>query len=274
MGDELEVNYALSDPESDDDNASEGSEDEGDTAVDAGKRKREEEDESARKAKKKQKLKELKKKNTAKKHQNEELPPVFQQPAWMWQGYAKALAEMGVSLSDLEIDDRKKVLTEKRFKPLPTELEGRGAKAMCAHVKALYPGWKKRLTSRKGVVVGCPRVLVVTYSAIKAVDIVRSLKGLNVPVTKLFARHLKVKEQVELLKGPCAVAVGTPGRLLKLFEEGALTLQHTDLIILDSELDQKKRTMFTMPDIRKDLFALLHKTDSLAQPRVHFCLYQ
>jgi superfamily II DNA/RNA helicase len=38
----------------------------------------------------------------------------------------------------------------------------------------------------------------------------------RVRVAKLFAKHIKIAEQKEILKRGCEMAVGTPGRVLKL----------------------------------------------------------
>lgn len=59
---------------------------------------------------------------------------------------------------------------------------------------------------------------------------------------KLFAKHLKVEEQETMLSSTkAAIAVGTPNRLLKLAERGSLKLGRLRYIILDVQLDSKKR---------------------------------
>ncbi|CAI7776685.1 unnamed protein product [Closterium sp. NIES-54] len=61
---------------------------------------------------------------------------------------------------------------------------------------------------------GSPVVLIVSASAVRCVDLLRACKGVGrgCRVAKLFAKHLKVEEQVEMLKGPVHVAAGTPNR--------------------------------------------------------------
>ncbi len=86
-----------------------------------------------------------------------------------------------------------------------------------------------------------PMVIIVTLSARRSVELMRQLSSLKLPVAKLFAKHMSVEDQVGLLRGyggtsPSGVnfgggggkkrgggggkyyslAVGTPGRLLKL----------------------------------------------------------
>ncbi len=61
-------------------------------------------------------------------------------------------------------------------------------------------------------------------------------------VGKLFAKHFKVEEQrAELAQRRLAVAVGTPNRLTKLADLGALRLDRLRLIAVDVHLDAKQR---------------------------------
>jgi hypothetical protein len=141
------------------------------------------------------------------------------------------------------------------------------------HIKTLMPDWKTKLLKNKGSA-GSPSIVLVTYSAMRAVDFVRALKkfGSNAPILKLFAKHMKVQEQVTALKEPCAIAVGTPGRLLKLVELGALSLSHTSLVILDAQQDQKGFSIFTVPDVKRDFFKLFNDVliENLA---LKMCIY-
>lgn len=59
---------------------------------------------------------------------------------------------------------------------------------------------------------------------------------------KLFAKHIKLDEQVEYLQKQVVVlATGTPNRLCKLADLSALRLDRTRLILLDVNLDAKQR---------------------------------
>lgn len=110
---------------------------------------------------------------------------------------------------------------------------------------------------------GSPRLLIVCPSAIRCVDVVRSLKSLNpskeFPIAKLFAKHIKLHEQEKFLKEhQTAIAVATPQRAQKLIESDALNLKYLSLVILDgSTIDSKQRTMFEIPEIKIQLFDLL-----------------
>ncbi|KAG5457730.1 MAG: U3-containing 90S pre-ribosomal complex subunit-domain containing protein [Olpidium bornovanus] len=68
-----------------------------------------------------------------------------------------------------------------------------------------------------------PVVLVVCTSAIRAANLVKALDDFrkNCTVAKLFAKHMKIDDQVNFLKSsPVNIAVGNPNRLIKLFELG------------------------------------------------------
>lgn len=69
-----------------------------------------------------------------------------------------------------------------------------------------------------------PMVLVLTHAAVRAADLARALKPLQSEshkIAKLFAKHLKVEEQVDFLnRQPIHIGVGTPNRIKLLVEQG------------------------------------------------------
>lgn len=76
-----------------------------------------------------------------------------------------------------------------------------------------------------------------------------------VKVGKLFAKHFKVGEQQEALsKAPLAIAVGTPNRLGKLADLGALRLDRVKYLLVDVALDAKQRCALSLcrPDRRRE----------------------
>lgn len=102
-----------------------------------------------------------------------------------------------------------------------------------------------------------PMVIIVCISALRAVEILKDISSLNVRAAKLFAKHINLSDQVSMLKNNSyPIAVGTPNRLLKLFDTneeggsggGALSLDHTELIVIDCFEDKKKFTVCTMND--------------------------
>jgi hypothetical protein len=123
-----------------------------------------------------------------------------------------------------------------------------------------------------------PMVIIISLSARRCVDLQKQLSSLNLPVAKLFAKHMNVDDQVKMLKGDkgsektgggkgkkssrCyGIGVGTPGRLLSLLRHGndgttnsgALKLNHTELIIIDCHEDSKGFNVCTLRDTAKEL---------------------
>ncbi|TPX71762.1 hypothetical protein SpCBS45565_g00839 [Spizellomyces sp. 'palustris'] len=102
---------------------------------------------------------------------------------------------------------------------------------------------------------GAPKVLVLASSAIRAVEVCRLVRKTgDCKVAKLFAKHMKLKDQVEVLKKDTfPIAVGTPNRIQKLISDGggALRLDELDFVIADgTHKDRKERTLFDVPEIR------------------------
>ena len=122
-----------------------------------------------------------------------------------------------------------------------------------------------------------PMVLVVTLSARRSVDLMKQLSSLKLPIAKLFAKHKQVEQQAEMLndgvsnsgtkKRLYSLAVGTPGRLLKLLRHesdgeqgtGALRLNHTELVVIDTQLDSKGYNVLTLNDTTRDMMEFLRE---------------
>ncbi|KAJ3185732.1 hypothetical protein HDU85_001091 [Gaertneriomyces sp. JEL0708] len=127
---------------------------------------------------------------------------------------------------------------------------------------------------------GSPKVLIVSPSAIRSVQIIKPLRSLgkHVRVAKLFAKHLKVHEQIALLETErTPVAVGTPNRVQKLLEAGEggapLKMDHLEYVLIDgTHRDKKERTIFTVPEVKSDL-APLFRTLRERKPDVKFVIY-
>ncbi|KAI1300383.1 cms1 ribosomal small subunit [Mortierella claussenii] len=119
---------------------------------------------------------------------------------------------------------------------------------------------KKPLETSSDLPKGSPVVLMVSASGIRAVEVIRSLPlfAEAAKVGKLFAKHLKVSEQVYFLENTCThICVGTPNRIDKLIADGALHLDRLELVLLDCHRDAKKRTLLDIQEIRVDLFKML-----------------
>lgn len=105
------------------------------------------------------------------------------------------------------------------------------------------------------------KLILVTSSGKRAVELNRgsaSFRG-TCRTAKLFAKHLKLKDQTALLASKSVdFAVGTPNRIGALISGGALDIANTTFLILDwNWRDVKLRRMIDMPELEKDLFALM-----------------
>ncbi|OAL57076.1 hypothetical protein IQ07DRAFT_496318 [Pyrenochaeta sp. DS3sAY3a] len=123
---------------------------------------------------------------------------------------------------------------------------------------------------------GAPHTLVVTASGIRAADVCRSLKsglpkqGVKDPnVAKLFAKHLKLADQVtHLKKNKVDFGVGTPDRLVALLEEQALSTKNLKRVVVDvSYIDQKKRGILDMKDLHESLIKLLLRKEFVGEDK-------
>ncbi|KAG9243566.1 U3-containing 90S pre-ribosomal complex subunit-domain containing protein [Calycina marina] len=109
---------------------------------------------------------------------------------------------------------------------------------------------------------GSPHTIIVAGAGLRAADLARAVRKYqtnDVMVAKLFAKHMKVKEQVSMLKFKrTGIAVGTPKRLQDLMEDGALAIDRLERIIIDcSHIDVKKRGILEMQDTQIPLMSLL-----------------
>eukprot|EP00934_Nitzschia_sp_Nitz4_P004911 Nitzschia sp. Nitz4//scaffold17_size182527//129422//130394//NITZ4_001870-RA/size182527-snap-gene-0.301-mRNA-1//-1//CDS//3329539388//4901//frame0 len=119
------------------------------------------------------------------------------------------------------------------------------APGMMKRIQAIIS--KKKLKQWKNK--SSPCVIVVCLSARRAVQVLKELAPFNVRVSKLFAKHLTVEEQVkQLQESACGIAVGTPHRILTLAQKGALSFQHTQCVVLDTYQNDKRFAVYTLPD--------------------------
>lgn len=133
-------------------------------------------------------------------------------------------------------------------------------------LKTEFPNFQKEFSSKaKSSKNGAPVVIIVSPSAVRCVDMIRSLKsvGAHCKIGKLFAKHLKIEEQKELLNNNIIkIAVGTPARMEQLFDQGDLSIVDLKLIIIDMFVDQKGKTIFEIADTRAALFSFLQNSCS------------
>ena len=107
---------------------------------------------------------------------------------------------------------------------------------------------------------GHPLVVIVAQSARRAVEIMKPLSlTLKHRICKLFAKHLKVEDQVDELKEKYPIAIGTPSRLMKLHDLGALSFTKTLLLLIDGKFNTKHVTLYNDPSetVKVDFFSFL-----------------
>lgn len=122
-----------------------------------------------------------------------------------------------------------------------------------------------------------PVVLVLTSSAYRICDMGSVMKDFG-GVSLFFARHQPLPAMVNqirrgsLLYDSCRVAIGSPGRILKLIESNCFNLHLLTTVILDvGYIDKKNRTPFEYDDIRADLLTL-YENHIVHCKNVHFLL--
>lgn len=142
-------------------------------------------------------------------------------------------------------------------------------KKICPFVRALsanMPGYKmllveNKVTSKEDF--GSPVLLIICSSAIRATQIIKSIssKLIKCKIAKLFAKHFKVEEQMEMLsKEYYPIALGTPNRVNKLIELGALSLKRTAMVLVDVTPDSKQFNILTLNEVKTDFYRLLYDT--------------
>ncbi|XP_078156454.1 U3 containing 90S pre-ribosomal complex subunit [Carex rostrata] len=150
------------------------------------------------------------------------------------------------------------------------------------HIKEAFGVlWKEELCQAKElgsyVEVGSPTLLVISISALRSLELLRGLKPFTKECrpAKLFAKHLKVEEQVNLLKVQVNIACGTPSRIKKLIDMEALSLKRLKLVVLDMQRDAKAFSLFTLPQVSAEFWDL-YKTcleEKVTKGNTRICFY-
>lgn len=149
-------------------------------------------------------------------------------------------------------------------------------KAPCPFIRGLsvaFPNYRKHLledisssktpssSSSSTENNGAPLVLIVTASAHRATQIIKSIssKLISIKIGKLFAKHFKLVEQIEMLsKENYPIVIGTPNRLNKLIENGALSLHRVKIVLMDYTNDAKQFNLLTLPEVKNDFYEFFY----------------
>lgn len=120
---------------------------------------------------------------------------------------------------------------------------------------------------------GCS-VLILCSSALECIAVIKdaSCKTKGLRMAKCFARHLKISEQLDLLrKETHSAAVGTPGRVLSILTTEPSVFRHVTKVIIDVKRDIKLRSIFDIPETAQPLLKILMECmTKLDKPQVLF----
>uniref|UniRef100_A0A2P2KJE4 Protein CMSS1 n=2 Tax=Rhizophora mucronata TaxID=61149 RepID=A0A2P2KJE4_RHIMU len=179
----------------------------------------------------------------------------------------------GVTLSSLERES----ITDKCFLELGQDVKGLGSRLKVA----FGPSWKEVLC--EGQIVegkidaGNPAVLIVSSSALRSLELMRGVRLLTreCSAVKLFSKHMKVEEQIALLKNRVNFTSGTPSRVKKLIDIEALGLSRLTTVVLDIDPDVKGYTLLTLPQVRNEFWDLYNNYfhQRLVQGDLRICLF-
>lgn len=101
------------------------------------------------------------------------------------------------------------------------------------------------------------KTLVFCSSAIRCTFVKRRFS--HVRVVKLFAKHIKIKDQINFLKRKIKVSVGlaTPSRLVQLISIDRDLFDHLENIIIDTSKDKRELNILDVKETRRDLYQFL-----------------
>ncbi|KAK2590754.1 Protein cms1 [Conoideocrella luteorostrata] len=175
---------------------------------------------------------------------------------------AQKLSRFGGDLSSIELSDL--TVSANSIHDTTSWQESRTLDHLPSFLERFSEGEEslKRTPKKKG----SPHTLIVAGAGLRAADIVRAVRKFSSKdnsVAKLFAKHMKVDEQVAFLKNrKSGIGVGTPARLIELIENGALSLDNLQRLVVDaSHVDQKKRGVMDMKDTMMPLARFLARQE-------------
>ena len=152
-------------------------------------------------------------------------------------------------------------ISEECFMSLPSPSSGRKVSKFVTAIDHAVPSRADLLQLPSPALDGCcsPMVLVICSGARRGCEVINILsQNYKCKIAKLFAKHFRIQDQIEILKSThFPLAVGTPNRLHKLVDMGALSLSQTALIIVDLCEDVKGFNVMSLSDTKCDFFDFL-----------------
>ncbi|CAJ2631184.1 protein CMS1 [Trifolium pratense] len=200
-------------------------------------------------------------------------------------------AANGLQLSSIELESLKDASSSSSILELPqsssslkntdTDLD---VKMLGINIKAAFGNsWRQALyESELGhgdgkIPPGSPSVLIISYSALRSIHLLKGFRSITkqCSAVKLFSKHIKLEEQISLLKNRVNIASGTPSRIKKLIDIEALGLSRLKVLLLDVHPDVKGYSLFTLPQVRDEFWDLFK--NYFYQPMIkgdlRICLY-
>lgn len=107
------------------------------------------------------------------------------------------------------------------------------------------------------------KVLIVCANALRCLEVIKELRSSmpKVMVAKLFSKHMKVAEQVDMLHNTSfLVGVGTAARMSKIMEtdKDALKAKRIEFLIIDGTYrDKKSMSIYDLPETHLELKKLV-----------------
>lgn len=206
-----------------------------------------------------------KKKKKTKKHEEEEAIDASESAQLNFLQSA-----MGIQLSSLELES----LKDRCILEADSDVEMLGK-----NIKAAFgASWKEVLCEgQRKVDAGSPAVLILTSSALRCIHLLRGFRSMTKQchAAKLFSKHMKLQEQIALLKNRVNIASGTPSRIKKLMDAEALGLSRLQVLVLDLHPDVKGYSLFTLPQVRDEFWELFKNYfyQPMIQGDLRICLY-
>ena len=159
------------------------------------------------------------------------------------------MRDLGMDIRNSSIDTQARILTD--FAGVKFR-----ANQVAVSTLADSPGFMKRI---QGVISKkklkkynqklSPLVVIVCLSARRAVQVLKELAPFNTRAAKLFAKHITIEEQKKQMESSSfGFAVGTPHRILTLARQSGVSFEHTQFVVLDTFLNAKNYSVYTLPD--------------------------
>uniref|UniRef100_A0A6I8SW20 Cms1 ribosomal small subunit homolog n=1 Tax=Xenopus tropicalis TaxID=8364 RepID=A0A6I8SW20_XENTR len=130
---------------------------------------------------------------------------------------------------------------------------------LSSYLKEICPKWSKLSKNHKEK--SSVLLLVVCSSAHRTLELIKLINAFkaDTKVMKLFAKHIKIKDQINLLeKNVTHIGIGTPGRIKALIDQEGLRLESMKYLVFDwNWRDQKLRRMMDIPEVKKETLELM-----------------